>query len=129
MKEERKGKSLQQISEQLGIPRVETHLFLCTGPDCCTPEEGEAAWQALKGKVKALFPNLSEARVYRTRVKCLRICKDGPIAVAYPQGKWFQGVTADKVDDVVEHLARGESMPHPLEFTCHPLPDGSGESR
>jgi len=121
MKEDRKGKTPQQIAQQLGIPHVETHIFLCAGPDCCSVEEGEAAWKALKGKVKSLYPDLGEAKVYRTRAKCLRICKDGPIAVAYPQGKWFQGVTAEHMDDVVEHLASGSEAQHPLEFGRYPL--------
>ncbi len=127
-KEDRKGKSLDEIAGILGIDNFDTHLFLCTGPDCCTPEEGLAAWQAVKRTVKELNPNLRQARLYRTKVNCLRVCKGGPIAVAYPQGKWFHSVTAENAPDVVRYLQNGARGPHPLEFREHPLPDGGGDA-
>jgi (2Fe-2S) ferredoxin len=122
-KEEHKDKSLEQIAGILGIANVQTHLFLCAGPDCCTPEEGMEAWQAVKRAVKELNPDLRNAKVYRTKVNCLRICKSGPIAVAYPQGKWFHSVTAANAPGVVAHLQNGAQGTHPLEFIAHPLPD------
>ena len=120
--EENKGKSPREVAEILGISNVKTHLFICTGPDCCTEERGMESWRALKGKIKEKYPRLPESKIYRTKVGCLRICKEGPIAVAYPQGKWFQNVTPDRVDELVEYLASGNSEPHPLEFKEHPLP-------
>ena len=120
--EKNKGKSPREVAEILGISHVRTHLFICTGPDCCTPETGAESWKAVKAKVKALYPELPQSAIYRTKVGCLRICKQGPIAVAYPQGKWFQGVTPDKVGDLLEYLDSGSRAPHPLEFKTHPLP-------
>jgi (2Fe-2S) ferredoxin len=122
-KPDRIGKSLPEIADMVGIGRVGMHLFLCTGPDCCTPEEGMAAWQALKHAVKELNPALREARIYRTKVNCLRICKDGPIAVCYPQGQWFHGVTENKVAELVRYLQDGAVGDHPLQFCTHPLPN------
>lgn len=121
-KEEHKDKSLEQIARIFGIGKFDTHLFICTGPDCCSEEQGYASWKAVKRKVKELNPNLQESKIYRTKVGCLRICKDGPIAVAYPQGKWFHQVTEDRAAEIVEYLQSGASEPHPLEFTAHPLP-------
>ena len=117
-----KGKSPKEVAEIMGVSQMETHVFICTGPDCCTEEQGKESWRALKAKIKQKFPNLSESKIYRTRVDCLRICKEGPIAVAYPQGKWFQNVTSDRVDELVEYLHAGSREPHPLEFKEHPLP-------
>ena len=122
MKDENKDKPLARIAGLMGVDTMETHLFLCVGPDCCTEEEGMTAWQALKKAHKARFSNLKEARIYRTKVGCLRICKEGPIAVAYPQGKWFRGVTPEKMEDLLDYLDKGAEEPHPLEFTQHPLP-------
>ena len=121
-KEDHKGKTLPQIAEILGIGKFDTHFFICTGPDCCDPETGMAAWQVVKRTVKALNPDLKNSRIYRTKVNCLRICQNGPIAVAYPQGKWFHHVTEDNAEDIVKFLQSGETGPHPLEFTEHPLP-------
>jgi len=121
-KEAHKGKTLQQVSQLYGVGQYHMHFFLCTGPDCCTEEVGNSAWQAVKDKVRALWPKPWEARMYRTRASCLRMCQEGPIALCYPQGKWFRGVTADKVPELLEHLASGTTEPHPLEFAANPLP-------
>ena len=128
-KPENKGKSLQEIADTLGLGRFDTHLFICTGPDCCTPDEGQAAWQAVKRTVKELNPELRNAKLYRTKVGCLRFCKQGPIAVAYPQGKWFHSVTEANAPEIVRYLQSGAPGRHPLEFAEHPLEDraGSGE--
>lgn len=120
-KEDRKDKSLPQIADLVGIGSFHTHLFLCAGPDCCSPEEGDAAWQAVKRAVKAHNPDLRTASLYRTKAACLRICKDGPIAVAYPHGKWFRNVTADNAPGLVAWLQAGAQGSHPLEFVAHPL--------
>ncbi len=122
VKEAHKGKSLPEIAQLYGVGRYDMHFFLCTGPDCCTPEVGASAWQAVKGKIKALFPKLSESTIYRTKAQCFRMCQDGPIAVCYPQGKWFRGATAERVGDILDHLASGKTEPHPLEFAGNPLP-------
>ena len=125
MKDDNKTKPLAKIAHLMGVGAMETHLFLCVGPDCCSEEVGMASWQALKKAHKARYPDLKQARIYRTKVGCLRICKEGPIAVAYPQGKWFHGVTPDVVEELLDYLDSGASQPHPLEFTEHPLPGGS----
>lgn len=123
--EKNRGKAPKEIAEILGISNITTHFFICTGPDCCSEEEGMDTWKTVKAKVKALYPDRSKSRIYRTKVGCLRICKQGPIAVAYPQGKWFQGVTPDKVDELLDYLDSGSQGPHPLEFKHHPLPADS----
>lgn len=122
VKEAHKGKSLSDVAELYGVGQYDMHFLLCTGPDCCDEETGQSAWQAVKSKVKALFAKPWESKIYRTRVDCLRMCQDGPIAVCYPQGKWFRGVTADQVDGVIDYLMAAKSGPHPLEFTKNPLP-------
>jgi hypothetical protein len=41
-------------AERRGIGSYEQHILLCIGPDCCTPEEGAAAWAQLKSGVAKL---------------------------------------------------------------------------
>ena len=38
---------LPVLAEKMGIGHFHRHVFLCMGPDCCPPEVGDAAWQAL----------------------------------------------------------------------------------
>jgi len=120
-KEEYAGKTLKEIGDLVGLPHTKTHLFICTGPDCAPEEKGMAAWNAIKRTVKELCPDLKEATMYRTKVGCLRICKQGPIAVAYPQGIWFHSVTEENAAEVVTFLQRGAVDTHPLEFARRPL--------
>ena len=120
--EARKGKTVGEVAKMFGVGQYEMHLLLCAGTQCCTSEDAQAAWNALKAKTRAMYPKADEAKVYRSQAACLRMCQDGPIAVCYPQGRWFRGVTADKVDGLVDHLVSGKTDPHPLEFAANPFP-------
>jgi len=68
--------------------RLPSHVLLCTGPKCCTPEDGEPRGTKLKKQIKD--QNLADS-CYRTKVGCLRICCHGPTMLVYPEGT---GITA-----------------------------------
>ena len=91
-----------------GVGSYERHIFLCTGPDCCTPEEGAAAWTALKRAVAEFNGSGESGRVYRTKVGCLRICRQGPVGVVYPEGHWYAGLDPAAIARVVaDDLGQG----------------------
>jgi (2Fe-2S) ferredoxin len=99
---------LHSVAGKLGIGSYQRHVFLCTGPNCCTPEVGMAAWETLKKtlKDKGLMPGC-----YRTKVGCLRICCHGPTMVVYPEGTWYHGMTAERIPQFVqEHLIEGQPV-------------------
>ncbi|MCI0684056.1 MAG: (2Fe-2S) ferredoxin domain-containing protein [Gemmataceae bacterium] len=99
---------LQAAVAKRGIGGYERHVFLCTGPSCCTPEDGLAAWEALKQSLKET--DLGNA-CYRTKVGCLRICCHGPTMVVYPEGTWYHGMSADRMPRLVqEHLVEGKPV-------------------
>jgi len=109
---------LQSLATKLGIGTLQRHIFLCTGPSCCTPEEGQAAWERLK----ALIKERGLTHCYRTKVGCLRLCSQGPIAVVYPEGTWYAGMTAERMESlVVEHGERGQPIAE-WTFAVQPLP-------
>ena len=80
-----------------GVGSYERHIFICTGPDCCTPEQGAESWAQLKAAAAKLNGSPERGRIYRTKVGCLRICDQGPTAVVYPEGTWYGGLTRDNV--------------------------------
>ena len=106
-----KRQQLEQVAGKLGIGSYHKHVFLCTGPNCCTPEEGLAAWEALKKQIKEHGLGSGPNACYRTKVGCLRICVHGPTMVVYPEGTWYHGMTADRIPEFVRrHLIEGKPV-------------------
>ena len=104
---------LQQIAEKLRVGAYHRHVFYCVGGSCSTAAEGEKGWEVLKRELKEKNLSLSVGpnACYRTKVGCLRVCKGGPIMLVYPEGTWYQGMTADKIPEFVQkHLIEGKPM-------------------
>jgi (2Fe-2S) ferredoxin len=102
---------LNAAAAKVGIGNYRRHVFLCTGPNCCTPEEGLAAWEVLKQQIKDHGLGSGEKACYRTKVGCLRICCHGPTMLVYPEGAWYHGMSADRIPQFVQqHLVEGKPV-------------------
>ncbi len=116
---------IEVLVEKLGIGQYHKHVFLCTGPNCCTPEDGAAAWEVLKKELKDRNLSLATSAnaCYRTRAGCLRVCAHGPVAVVYPEGTWYRGMTADRIPlFVTQHLEQNQPVKEWV-FAENPLPN------
>jgi (2Fe-2S) ferredoxin len=111
-------KSLEMIAAKLGIGNYSRHVLLCTGPNCCTPEEGSAAWDELKRQIKE---NNLGGGCYRTKVGCLRICEHGPTMVVYPEGTWYRGMTKEHIPEFVQKHLIGGTPVEEWVFARNPL--------
>jgi (2Fe-2S) ferredoxin len=106
-----KEDQLHAAAAKLGIGTYKRHVLLCTGPSCCTPEDGLSAWEVLKTQIKEHGLAGGENACYRTKVGCLRICCHGPTMVVYPEGTWYHGMTAEHIPLFVqEHLIGGKPI-------------------
>ena len=108
---EDKKQELQEVAAKLGIGGYRRHVFLCMGPNCCTAEVGQAAWETLKKTLKERDLSHGPNACYRTKVGCLRICQDGPTMLVYPEGAWYHGMTAERIPEFVEqHLVEDKPI-------------------
>jgi (2Fe-2S) ferredoxin len=99
----------RSVAVERGVGGYARHVFICTGPDCCTPEVGLAAWTRLKSAVAELNKDASRPPIYRTKVGCLRICNLGPTAVVYPEGTWYCGMQGEALERLIrEDLRDGD---------------------
>ncbi len=116
-----KEEQLESVAGKLGIGSYQRHVLLCTGPNCCTPQEGQEAWDALKQQIKERNLGAGDNACYRTKVGCLRICCHGPTMVVYPEGTWYHGMTAERIPQFVQqHLIDGQPITEWI-FALNPL--------
>src|SRR5262245_56331395 len=113
---------VQAMAVKQGVGHYQRHVFLCTGPSCCTSEIGLEAWEKLKQELKDHGLTTGPSACYRTKVGCLRICCHGPTMVVYPEGTWYHGMTADRIPRFVrEHLVENRPIAEWI-FAHNPLP-------
>ena len=93
---------------------VRYHLLLCATPtkaSCCNPEQGLKSWARLKYIFTELNldnPQRPGGIILRSKIDCLRICKEGPVLLIWPDGIWYKSVSPDRIEVIIrKHILEG----------------------
>lgn len=83
------------------------HVLICNGGSCMR-KGGEEVTVAIRESITRA--GLDDV-VHTTRTRCNGRCEDACVVIVYPEGIWYENVTPENADFLVEqHLSKGEPV-------------------
>lgn len=97
------------------MPQPQYHFFVCANQRPPGHPKGSCGEKNAFGVLDRFMMLLEQKQLWGkmkiTATGCMGPCMGGPAVVCYPEGVWYQGVTEQDVDEIVEkHVIGGEPV-------------------
>ncbi len=100
--------------------KYKKHIFICEnvrGTGSPKQSCGLHGGKEIKAKMKSRIVELGLNKSIRVNTAgCLGQCNNGPIAVVYPKGNWYEKINVDDVEAIIQTDLLGDGVVHKLEI-------------
>jgi (2Fe-2S) ferredoxin len=88
------------------------HFFLCNSFRVNGDPQGSCNRKGAPDLLQYLQSEIADRGLDAivSTTSCLNVCEKGPILVIYPDEWWYFDLTEEKVDQILDALATGESV-------------------
>lgn len=91
------------------------HIFVCSSSRINGEQKGfcfqKGAVEIVNNFIEEIQERELEGEVMVTNTGCFGICSKGPIVVVYPEGVWYESVTPEDVEEIMDsHIEEGKMV-------------------
>ncbi len=91
------------------MQKPQYHLFLCSSFRTSGEPQGVCHKKGSTDLLQYVQTEVGDRGIDAvvSTTGCLNVCEKGPILIVYPNAWWYQEVTEDKVDTILDALEQG----------------------